>query len=415
MKKYFFLVTLFLISSLTFAYCNGGDPLSASTAVWLVSGFSGNSADITARVWAQGKADFSTVSGTGVAAGTCTGGCDSGNVASVDLACVMDGNHGILLDYDCAGGPLGIPGAPGDYFLYTDWGMNLNGAWDGCTNPTGERACILIYDTSGRYTLESKDKEGSGWVGFDDVGTVFAAPLGANGEVSATLTPVDATHMNVQFTFSNYFLYGAYATGDQPSSPLPTQYQIYFLETTGPGSTPASFATSSWTADTAGPYAIGTTTLNNLAVPAHTNTNNRVWMSIAPIYEGLAFPWVSNQPILIWASNLDPAGAPVIASVSAKASGLNTVVTWKSSDESRVTSYQVYWAPNASAEFAPVGSVVTPTGSNSTYSQSVRIPAQGSFVVKVGANLLDGSVEYSSVASVTPSVVIKDRTRVVPN
>lgn len=392
MRKYIILTAILVLGSLSiFAACVTNVTL-ANAAIPCISGLDSNPANISARVWIQGLNNPAEGAGT-----------DSDGMPVVDTGCVFSGDW-ILGPWDtCAGGN------PGEYYFLTDW---LSLPYDGCPGITGtERGVLLAYDTSGRYILQSRLRS-EDWQNWDAIGTIAAQPLGANSEVSATLTPVDNTHMNVTFTFSNYFLYGSY-NGAAPASPIPTQYQIYFLETVGAGSTPASYLTSAWTA--AGTYAIGTTTINNLVVPDHTNVNNRVWMSVSPIYEGTTFPWVSNQPILIWASNLDPAGAPVISSVSAKASGLNTVVTWKSSDESRVTSYQVYWAPNASSEFAPVGNVVTPTGSNSTYSQSVRIPAQGSFVVKVGANLLDGSVEYSSVASVTPSVVIKDRTRVVPN
>ncbi|MFB3851562.1 MAG: hypothetical protein ACE14Q_06535 [Acidobacteriota bacterium] len=396
MKKYIILTAILVLGSLSiFAACPVPTTL-ANAAIPCISGMDANAANIDfAKVWIQGL--YNSTEGAGT---------DSDGVPEVDTGCVFSGAW-VLGDWAaCAGGN------PGEYYFLADW---VNLAYDGCPNTADGtiRAVLLAYDTSGRYTLQSR-RYSEDWTNWDAIGTIAAQPLGANSEVSATLTPVDNTHMDVAFNFSNYFLYGSY-NGSQPSSPIPTQYQIYFLETVGAGSTPASYLTSAWTPSAGGPYAIGTTTINGLVVPDHTNVNNRVWMSVSPIYEGTTFPWVSNQPILIWASNLDPAGAPVIASVSAKASGLNTVVTWKSSDESRVTSYQVYWAPNASAEFAPVGSVVTPTGSNSTYSQSVRIPAQGSFVVKVGANLLDGSVEYSSVASVTPSVVIKDRTRVVPN
>jgi hypothetical protein len=395
MKKYIILAILIFGSISIFAVCPVNCTL-ANNAIACISGMDPNYANIYARLWIQGLNNPAEGSGT-----------DSDGVPAVEVdtgsGCGYQGDY-VLSDNSCTG--LGV----GTYYLLSDF---VNPAWDGCPGTTGtERAVLLAYDTSGKYTVQSRLRS-EDWTDWDGVGTITPQPFGANGEVSATLTQVDNTHMNVTFTFNDYFLYGSYGTGAKPSSPIPTQYQIYFLETNGPGSTPASYKTSDWTA--AGTYTIGTTSINNLVVPDHTNVNNRVWMSISPIYEGTTFPWVSNQPIRIWSSNLDPSGAPVISSVSAKTSGLNTSVTWKSSDESRVTSYQIYWAPNASSQFAPVGSVVTPTGNNSTYNQSVRIPAQGSFVVKVGANLTDGSVEYSSVATVTPSVVIKDRTRVVPN
>jgi len=393
MKKYIILAILIFGSLSIFAAC-GSNTTLANANVACISGMDPNPANIYARLWIQGLNNPADGAGT-----------DSDGVPAVEVdtgnGCGYQGDY-ILGDDSCGG--YGV----GNYYLLADW---VNLAYDGCPTSDGTiRAVLLAYDTSGKYTVQSR-QQGEDWTDWDAIGTITAQPFGANGEVSATLTKVDNTHMNVTFTFNDYFLYGSY-NGAKPS-PIPTQYQIYFLETVGAGSTPASYKTSDWTA--AGTYTIGTTSINNLVVPDHTNVNNRVWMSISPIYEGTTFPWVSNQPIRIWSSNLDPGGAPVISSVSAKTSGLNTSVTWKSSDESRVTSYQIYWAPNASSQFAPVGSVVTPTGNNSTYNQSVRIPAQGSFVVKVGANLTDGSVEYSSVATVTPSVVIKDRTRVVPN
>lgn len=394
MKKYILITSLLILGSLSiFASCPANLTL-ANAWIPFVSGSTDVFANQYARIWIQGLNNPLDGPGT-----------DNDGVPVVDEDCSFD--------FDATIGGNNCSGfGEGTYYLFTDWWFL---EYDGCPLQTGnERAVLLYYDTSlGNYTLMSM-LQSEGYPAWDDLGTDVGQPFGQRGEVTFAVLPVDSTTINATFNFSYFFLYGIHEAS-QPLSPIPTQFRVYFLETVGPGSTPASWDTAVWTAG--GTYNVtgASVVVNGMTIPARSDVNNRLWMSISPIYEGTTFPWVSNQPVMLWASNLDPSGAPVIQSVSAKTSGLNTVVTWKSADESKVTGYQVYWAPNASSQFSPVGSVVAPTGNNSTYTTSIRIPSQGSFVVKVGANLLDGTVEYSSVSTVTPSVIIKDRSRVVPN
>ena len=75
----------------------------------------------------------------------------------------------------------------------------------------------------------------------------------------------------------------------------------------------------------------------------------------------------------------------------------------------------LFRSPQGSSDFAVIGNVVTPEGNNHTYTATVRIPSQGSYTVKVGANLTDGTVEYSSPMNISSSVIIKNKARVVPN
>lgn len=393
MKKYIILTAILVFGSLSiFAAC-GVPTTLANSSIPCVSGLDSNPANISARVWVPGLNNPTDGAGT-----------DSDGIPAVDTGCVFSGAW-VLGDWAaCAGGN------PGEYYILTDW---WTPAYDGCPASGAVRAALLAYDTSGRYILQSR-LQTEDWTNWDAIGTSVADIPRFDNLTGGSAVRTGATTADITFPAIPASVYNGAYNGAAPASPIATHYKVYAWQAAdGNGPGPGQNSISSGWIECGGgaTYPITQTTISGITIPAQVAGQGIVF-SRSLVFEGTELPFVSESLLPLTG---EPLSAGVIDSVSAKASGLNTVVTWKSSDESRVTSYQVYWAPNASSQFAPVGSVVTPTGSNSTYSQSVRIPAQGSFVVKVGANLLDGSVEYSSVASVTPSVVIKDRTRVVPN
>ncbi len=394
MKK-FLLATILILGSLSiFATCGSNCPLT-NAALACVSGFDTNPANIYARVWVQGLNDPTEGVGT-----------DSDGMASVDTTCDWGGTSGVLMAPSCAGL------SADEYIIMTDW---LAIPYDGCPTAAGtNRAVLLAYDTSGKYVLESRLRS-EGWTNWDAIGTIPAAPLNAetcaaDPDGTGPLGPIQQNGANIDVTFTAFpasVLYGSY-NGAAPSI-IPTQFRVYFLES---AAAPANFATGAWVAGNT--YPIGTTSVTNMPYPTLVNPNNRLYMSRSLIFEGTELPFVSQSPTILWQGN-PPAGAGVIASSSANKSGIDTVVNWTSNDETMVTSYQIYWAPQGSSDFAVIGNVVNPQGNNHTYTATVRIPSQGSYTVKVGANLTDGTVEYSSPMNISSSVIIKNKARVVPN
>jgi len=242
------------------------------------------------------------------------------------------------------------------------------------------------------------------WASWDSIGTIPAAlcaiPTGVVSQNGGTTT-VDVTWDN-----SNAGFYGSYA-GAAPVSRLLTTFDVWFYQGVAP---PASYVVpgAGWTAGTTG---IATSTATTLGMTVPWTSGQTTYMTRRFYAEGSPLPTASTNYTIV----ATPSGAPVITSASAIRSGLNTNVTWTSADESKVTGYQVMWAPAGSSDFSAIGSFIQPAGNNHTYTSSVRIPATGSYVVKVGASLIDGTTEYSSPANVTATNVIKNKSRVTPN
>lgn len=404
MKRYILALTLLLVSGALFAYCPTNIYLSSNMNDF-ATGLSPTVGNISARLWIQGNADWTTL-GSGVAApGTCTlavGGCDSDGVPAVDTTCAWLGNS---IFAENASGQSCQTGTSGGYYLSSDWSTTT---FDGCpaTGTSTTRAVVLVWDTTGAYALGSRSV-GQDWGDWDPVGTIAAAPLSI---ATGTATYEDVTPYTVDIAWDNAALagiaYGHYGAGDAPSSTLITGFRTYFLDS---AAAPASFAIGSWTAGTL--YAYGAANLDNFVYPTPANpATNSIYMSRSIIIDGIELPFVSTNYITLYA----PSGAPAISGLSAVKSGLNTLVSWTSGDESQVTGYQVFWAPQG-GQFSAVGSIVSPTGNNSDYTASVRIPATSSFTVKVGAHLTNGSVTYSAATNVKATNIIKDKTRVNVN
>jgi hypothetical protein len=84
----------------------------------------------------------------------------------------------------------------------------------------------------------------------------------------------------------NSVLYGAYAAGDAPSTPLVTGFRLYFYFGC---SAPTDFSTAVWTAGLS--YPANTTFISNYTLPSSTNG---LWMSRALIIDGKELPFVSS-------------------------------------------------------------------------------------------------------------------------
>ncbi|HNQ79018.1 MAG TPA: hypothetical protein PKJ37_07710 [Acidobacteriota bacterium] len=287
MKRVIFIAIALLYSTMPFAWCTGGDFLS-NGAIPCASGLSSNPADIHAYLWIQGKADWTTDGSGGVAAGNCTaggtiGGCDSDGVMSAQEApsnCDVYGDSILLADQanSCA---LGL--SAGEYVLFTDWWTST---YDGCPSTSlSERAVLLVYDDTGKYVLQSKSKAGGGWTDWDEIGTSAAIQV-----------PAPQVTYYREFYSDIYMsgignVYGSYAAGDAPSSPLITGFRLYFYFGC---STPPTLATSAWVpAESYPPY---TTEILDYDLPAATDG---LWIGRALIIDGNDAPFVTGySPVL---------------------------------------------------------------------------------------------------------------------
>jgi len=382
MRRYILAVILILASCSIFAACGSNTNLT-NAGISCVSGLSGTPANVTAILWIQGLYNAADATGT-----------DSTGVPTVDTTCAADGNS-VLMVGSCNGDPAGY------YLIYADW---INLAYDGCPLAGAVRAVLLAYDNTGKYTLQSR-LQTEDWTNWDAIGTIPAAVLSAPTGTPAWSGDEAAWQADITWGSLAGIANGNY-NGAAPGTPLITGFRTYFLES---AAAPANFATSAWTAGTL--YGYGAANLTNMSYPALGSQANHMYMSRSIVIDGIELPYVSTNYITLFT----PSGAPVITSASAIRSGLNTNVTWTSADESKVTGYQVMWAPVGSSDFSAVGSFIQPAGNNHTYTSSVRIPATGSYVVKIGASMIDGATEYSSPANVTAGNVIKNKSRVTPN
>jgi hypothetical protein len=398
MKK-FLLATILILGSLSiFAAC--GVPTSlANASVPCVSGLSTNAANIYARLWIQGLNNPTDNAGT-----------DSDGIPAVDSTCALNYAEVLFQDNGC-----GLGWSLDQYALLTDW---VTLAYDGCPNTSDGtiRVVLLVYDTTGKYTLQSR-RYSEDWANWDAIGTIPAdIPRFANDKLSGGVaTRTGATTADVTFPAIPAAVYNGSYAGAAPASPVATHYKVYAWQGgSADGPTVNAISNPRWVACGGGTaYPITQTTINGMTIPAQVAGQGIVF-SRTLVFEGTELPFVSDSLLGLTGED-GPLAAGVIASSSAHKSGIDTVVNWTSNDETRVTSYQILWAPQGSSDFAVIGNVVNPQGNNHTYTATVRIPSQGSYTVKVGANLTDGTVEYSSPMNISSSVIIQNKARVVPN
>jgi hypothetical protein len=388
MRKYILAITLLLVSGSLFAFC-GSNVTLACGAVDNVSGLSDTPANIGGFMWIQGQANWTEGSGidsdgVGVVNGTC-----------YDLTGLVDHNA-------CS------TSIAGNYMLDGDWSTIT---WDGCPTAAGtNRACFVLYDNTGKYTLQSKLRS-EDWSYWEQVmGTVAAAIPTFENRTGGTATRTGGTTANITFPAIPASVYnGTYDTA-VPASAVATGYKVYAWQGAS-GPTTISIS-GGWVACNGGAVTpIATNALVGITIPAAVGGQGIVF-SRSLVFEGKELPFVSNS-ILPLTGEI-PSGAPVISSINAVNAGLNTNVNWTSSDETQVTGYQIFWAP-VGGEFTAIGSRVSPAGNDHTYTASVRIPSTSGYSVKVGAYLTSGDVEYSAAAVVKSATIIKDKTRINVN
>jgi hypothetical protein len=387
MRRYILAFTLLLASCSLFAACG----VSTTIGDGIVSSFSGLSAtpaNVTAYMWQPGSGVFNSD----------TVGIDSDGVLSVEAAgCPWDQTGVLVNGQECNGDPAGY------YWIDGDW---LTAAYDGCPSAgAGIRLAIIAWDNTGNYSMQNKIRSESFGVWDNGIGTVAVAALTGGQPTIALSGDEAANQVDVTWTaFPALALQGTH--GASLPGTIPTSFRYYFYQGVA---LPANFATSAWTAGVPGTLAIATPSSLNLPIPAPI-AGQYTCVSRSLIYDGLEMPFVSNSYRIL----TNPSGAPVIANISAANNGIYTNVTWTSTDESQVTGYQVFWAP-IGGEYTEVGNRIDPAGNDHDYTSSVRIPAAAGFNVKVGAYLTSGEVEYSAVANVKASNVIKNKTRVNVN
>ncbi len=131
---------------------------------------------------------------------------------------------------------------------------------------------------------------------------------------------------------------------------------------------------------------------------------NRTWLAASVLFDG-ATPgqFAQTQFVGALSNPFAPTASSLFNGVSAQLSGDGSVdVSWVSGTETRVTSYQVYWAPNVTNVFKAVGSPIAAVGSNNFYSTNVRVLTTArSYYVKVRASKSDGTFEWSVPVQVT--------------
>ncbi|HNQ79000.1 MAG TPA: hypothetical protein PKJ37_10950 [Acidobacteriota bacterium] len=370
MRKYILAAILVLASCSLFAAC-GVPTTLANASICCVSGLGAP----TAYLWVPGLYNAADAAGTDSTGVPVTGACD------------FTGNSILQADAGC----IDAFGA-GYYYLYADWSQI---PFDGCPAAGATRAALLAYDAAGNYTLQSR-LQTEDWTNWDAIGTIAAAPLSAATGTASTpdnvQTTITWTALPASVTLGSY-------NGAAPAA-LVTTFNVY----TYTGAAIPGYATSQWTLLQAG---VSTGTASSTWTFADPGAGVGMWLSRSIVIDGIELPFVSTTPVVLY----DPSGAPAINGLSAARSGLNTLVSWTSGDESQVTGYQVFWAPQG-GEFSAVGSMINPVGNSNDYTATVRIPATSTFTVKVGAYLTNGSVTYSAPASVKATNIIHDKTRV---
>lgn len=294
-----------------------------------------------------------------------------------------------------------LPYATG-YYAWSDWG---NTGVVGCIPSTVGERTVFLYNIANsgaaRFLVMSVANQGSDTY---DYGTVTNGPGNVLNPVAIPVPTVSGNTGPGTATITwtpNTMLKGYYDSA--PTNNVITGYTIRYITTAGVA--PATFATGSWTACTTG------SNVNIGAAGADPGTaavtfpapgaGQRVYLAISVLFDGAAAgDTLGRETAFVGAPSgyFGPTAAPTFASVSATSTGVN----FTSGAETRVASYQAFWATTASGTYQAAGLPVTARGDNSTYSISYRIITKSpTFFVKVKAAKTDGTSDWSSPVQVT--------------
>lgn len=302
------------------------------------------------------------------------------------------------------------------YYVSTDWG---NTGVVGCPCPGGNcgtsRTAFLYSRANagqGQFLVMSVAYSGS-YFNFDNItngpGNIISALAIPALSVSGNTGPGTAT---VTWSNLNSSLKGYYDAA--PTNNMITGYTIRYLATTG-NSTPASYATSAWTPCTTGSNVNiglagtdpGTATVT---FPAPVNAGDRVYLAMSILFDGATAgdPLRETQFVGQPSGYFGPTAAPLFNTVEASTSTVN----FTSGTETRVASYQAFWAPSLTNTFQAVGQPVAALGSGSSYSINYRVMTTApSYYVKVKASKTDGTFEWSAPVLVQKSTKISPTTK----
>lgn len=277
------------------------------------------------------------------------------------------------------------------YAVVADW-VDATQFPSGCPVNT-DRMVVLLEDNTGKYGLLTRTGTlTSFWQNLDDVGIQAAVSLpsptlGSANESGGTWT--------VPLTWTAASVYGAYASGDQPGSPVVTGYKIYVW--TGSGSPVSRDHTAAgWALATGGTVTPGSATGGSVTFTAdHANSQ---WVAMSLTFDSGYESTYVGAPVQV----AGPTGAGVFGSVTASQPGKDVTVAWTTNTEAGVVRYDIYWEPNNSGPWRLVKSVPV-QGDSPSYNVSFTPPAlagpRASFV-KVAAIMAEGPTQWSPVVRV---------------
>jgi len=411
-------LAVFLISAPVFSQCGSSYTMThTATASTYFTGYTNDPATggIGGISYVIGKGN------TAIGAGT-----DSDIYPMTANACASSANCQARI----AGGNFRVSAA-------TAQGVN---AWFVCPLTT-DNITVVMWDRSsegvaghtGKFVAATAKYSGTTW----NYG-VAQTPATANGKVFHAIpkvditssTTVDATHRHYALTIptpigdgitDNTSFKRQYYDSTITPPVVITGWKLYYTQSAAAPTT-GDVTAGAWVLvgsgvvnipdDAATSVSINTSTL----VPGGvvTSGSNNVYFAVAPQFADGFTPFTTyGSPYTGYfvgqnSNPSAPTASPVFNNVTADA----TTANWTSGVETRVASYQLYWAPTLTDTFKSVGLAIPARGDNQSYSTTYRILTTAkSYYVKVRANKTDGTFEYSAPVLVQKSVKpIADRT-----
>lgn len=397
MKKIFLVLTLGLLavapSMSVLASCGSALPV-ANAAQAAFTGLSATPANVSCRIWIYTKGVSGTTGGGVVVAGTCpAAGCDNGTmtVTALDAPTCSEFNSSNMLYETTAG--CGLAG----YSVLTSWDY---AGFDGCPS-AADRVVILAEDNTSKYSVISRSSGGTQF-DLDTVATQVAASYPSISSITRTSAGgVTPAVFDVALTGLPANGNGGYAAADAPAGPVISGYEIYYQNAVAP---PSVALPGSWTLCTNGTIA-GATTASATGVQAPLPGAGNTYLLVRMTFDS---GFKANYGSAVYTS-FGPTAAPVFASFAADASS----ATWTSGTETRVSSYQVYWATTANGNYQATGLSIAPKGDNQTYSSSYRVlTTANTYFVKVKATKTDGTFEFSAPVQVSKSTKTTATTKI---